>query len=773
MPDYLSLFPQAHEVSPFAGATRNLCDRKEVTLGDQMGAIAKFFIYTSTHIASKYTGGITDDYTSEFDPFSPTFGEKFSPPDLPVSFKDFAGNEISRVYADHWGSYNGMTYSTWEVNPPNPTGYAPTMMVVCMNDPGPILDTRLTIIGPAGTPIANPTLNQMITDPAFTVGYSQFCYELPFMPGTTQYLDTPVVPTSAFAGAGYNNVDCAYPDATPAIKEVDSQDGIGPYVSAVGHTLTITALGDQMVPNYAYTGPNATMAPYNQKTVKRHFGFGATQQTTGLAAGGVTIGGVIAPVSSWSDALITVTVPSGIPPCPVQQQTQYGGSTALCGELVITTGATRAGGNVTGVSVTPPPAGNRGGTYTGNPPTPPSVSFTGGGGTGAVAHAILGPASGSVASVAITNGGSGYTANFNVTFSGGGGTGAHGTAVVRRRVIGLASTGGTNRTHVYTSRPTVVFSGGGGGSTQANATAVMSNNTAGTGTVTGIAITSGGSYSLTGGTITVTFTGGGSTSANRTSIPATTTGFVSSVTMTGGANSGGSGYTSAPTPVFTAGSGTNAAGTSTLSTSRTATVVSVVIDNGGSGYTTAPNVTFSGSGSTRAIGTATINGASQIVSGKQSIDTVNVTVGGKGPHHILATDTIQSAIDAASPGDLLIVDPSFTPSATAAAGTSCAGVTATTTTCVETQASHSELVIMWKPVRLQGVGAASSIINANTHPAGKLDAWRQQINCLFGLALNGSPISSGTIRTMLRPIYLIQLVRSVARRDRMELLHLV
>src|SRR5260370_26235980 len=115
VPDYLSLFPQAKEVAPFAGATRNLCDRKEVTLGDQMGAIAKFFVYTSTHIAAKFTGGITDDYTSEFDPFSPPFSEKFSPPDLPVSIKDFAGNEISRVYADHWAAHAVMSSSTWEV----------------------------------------------------------------------------------------------------------------------------------------------------------------------------------------------------------------------------------------------------------------------------------------------------------------------------------------------------------------------------------------------------------------------------------------------------------------------------------------------------------------------------------------------------------------------------------------------------------------------------------------------------------------------------------
>src|SRR5205823_455399 len=180
----------------------------------------------------------------------------------------------------------------------------PTMMVTCMNDPGPIA-------GAGGT---------MITDPLFNPQYSQFCYEIPFMPGQTQYMDTPVTPTSAFAGAGYNNPDCAYPDATPAISEVDSSDGIGPYVSAAGGTLTITALGDQMVPNYAYTGPSATVAPYNQKTVKRHYGFGATQQNGTLAAGGVTIGGGNATVSSWSDTQIVVTVPSGVPSCPVQQQ---------------------------------------------------------------------------------------------------------------------------------------------------------------------------------------------------------------------------------------------------------------------------------------------------------------------------------------------------------------------------------------------------------------------------------------------------------------------
>src|SRR5215469_13286004 len=144
--------------------------------------------------------------------------------------------------------------------------------------------------------------------------------------------NTPVSPTSAFAGAGYNNPDCAYPNNTTAISEVDG-DGVGPYVSLAGHTLTIHALGDQLVPNNAYAGPSAMTAPYNQKTITRHYGFGATQGT-----GSVTIGGLPAAVTSWSDAQIAVTVPSGVPLCAVQQQAQYGatGAPARCGQLVIT-----------------------------------------------------------------------------------------------------------------------------------------------------------------------------------------------------------------------------------------------------------------------------------------------------------------------------------------------------------------------------------------------------------------------------------------------------
>ena len=457
VPDYMSIFPAAHEVAAFAGATRPLCDRKEVVVDNQRGSIAKFYIFTSTHIAAKYTGTITDDFTSEFDPFAPVFGEKFSPPNMPVSVRDWAGNETSRVYSDQWGSFNGLTYSTWEVNPPNPTGYSPTMMVTCMNDSGPIT-------GANGSAALDPLFNPL---------YSQFCYELPFMPGQTQYLDTPVVPTAGFVGAGYNNPDCAYPTLTPAVSEVDG-DAVGPWVSAPGNTITITALGDQAVNNYGYSGPSATATPFNQQTITRHYGFGS-QCTTPIAgnatcntASTVTIGGKTAGIVNWTDTSIVATVPNDVPQCALQQEVQYGGPTgstgfplARCGELVIT-------------------AGN----------------------------------------------------------------------------------------------------------------------------------------------------------------------------------------------------------------------------------------------------------------GLQSVDAVTVTVGGKKPIHVSASASVQAAIDAATPGDLLIIDPTCS--------TATGAVDCTTANVTRSLSAHNELLVMWKPVRLQGVGAASSILNAITHPSGqlKMDTWRRSINCLFGLALSGQPYST-------------------------------
>src|SRR5205807_3122658 len=419
-----------------------------------------------------------------------------------------------------------------------------------------------------------------------------------------------------------------------------------------------TSLGDQMVPNNAYVGPSATTAPYNAKTVKRHYGFGA--QGTGAAAGTVTIGGIAAAVGTWSDTTITVSVPNGVPDCPVQQQAEYGGSRAQCGDLVITNGTVTTGtGGVTGVTV--------------------------------------------------TNAGNGYSATPTVTFN----------------TTATAGSGAAASTFLGVTRVTVPAAGIGRGYTSAPAVTFTASPAGAAATATGTAILGSG----------------------------TTAGRVVGVTVT----NPGSGYTSRPTVTFAPPSctinGTTCVQATLTNSSTTGVfmdVVSVTVTAAGTGYTSNPTVTFTAPSCTintttcvRVTGTAAASPI-QTFSGRQSIDTVMVTVGGKAPTHVTATQSIQAAIDAAAPGDLIIVDPAFTPSATAAAGTSCASATAPSTTCVETTAAHNEMLVMWKPVRLQGAGAATSVINANTHPAGqqKLERWRQYVVCLFGLGLNGSPVNT-------------------------------
>ena len=366
VPDYLSLFPLQQQVAPFAGANRPLCDRKELVLSDQMSANTEFFMYTETHVAGHFTGMMTNDMASEFDPFSPQFGEKFGATDLPVNMRDFTGTEMSRVYGDQWGVYNGIYMSTWEVNPPNPTGYAPQMSVACMNDPGPILD-----LNPS-----SPTYLTQIVDPAYNPAYSNFCYEQMFMPGMTNYMDTPVTPVMAFADH-YNLPDAEFPNGTPMVKRADflangltavgatNPGGNGPWTPAAGTTLTISAVGDMPVQNPNYTGPSGLGAPYNTKSIIRHYGFGT--QCTAISAScpaisSVSIGGVNAPITGtgWTDSTITVTVPSTVPSCPLLQSTSTPGKgrtpakkttiAQQCGELVITAGNGKQ--SITGITVT-------------------------------------------------------------------------------------------------------------------------------------------------------------------------------------------------------------------------------------------------------------------------------------------------------------------------------------------------------------------------------------------------------------------------------------
>ncbi len=282
VPNKLSLFP---EPAPLAGQKLNLCDHKVISLTPGKNAAVDFFLFTDVPIAGHGTGVVFDDLANETDINSPNFGEKFAPPWLPVSIHDWTGREISRVYTDRWGHYDFLVPSTYTTNIPSPSGVSPNLLILCMNSADPIPDP------------SNP--GQWITDPYHNPRYREVCYTLNFMPGTTTYLDTPVIASSAFAGSLGFPVDCELPEGTPKIYSVTSASG-GPYIAATGETITIQAEGTVSVPNPAYTGPDG-VAPL---TITRDYSFGT--QT-----GNVTLGGNTLTINSWSANTITATVPTG------------------------------------------------------------------------------------------------------------------------------------------------------------------------------------------------------------------------------------------------------------------------------------------------------------------------------------------------------------------------------------------------------------------------------------------------------------------------------
>jgi len=614
VPDTMSLFPAVGQTAPFAGASRPLCDRKEVTLTDQMGVSARFYVFTKNHIAGHFVGGMTNDMASEFDPFSPQFGEKFGVPNLPIRMRDFVGDEVTRVYGDQWGAYNGLYFSSWEVNPPNPTGYAPQMSVACMNDPGPILDTDPN----------SPTHGQMITDPAYNPAYSNFCYETPFMPGFTAYMDTPVTPVQAFADH-YNLPDAEYPDGTPVIKRADfkgaNPNPIGPWSqgSAGVGSVTVSHGG-------SYTGvPTVGFS-----------GTGGAAATALMAVGSVNLQNDA--TGSYRN-VATPTVTFSAPPCVVNTTTcvQAKGTAQMSSNTLTNTNRRIA-----------------------------SVSLNGGGNTP----------------------GSGYTSPPTVTFSTGPATGTTTLAVAAVNVT-APGTG-------YASAPTVAFTGGGTG---AAATATLGGLTASWPLV----LTAYGDRSVQN----PQFAGPSATYAPYNA--KTVTRHYGFGSYCAAADVGVTPGCAVASSVTIGGHPATVAAGDWSDTQITATVPSGLaacpVQQRGAPPATCGEVVITAG------------------NGKQSIDGITVTVGGKTPAYVntLSPSTtnwgefyanpLQTAIDNAAPGDLLIVD---------------AG-------------AYRENLIMWKPVRLQGVGAGVVTINADAQPAGKMDAWRRRVSCLFGLTIQGVP----------------------------------
>ncbi|GAB4264796.1 MAG: hypothetical protein Kow0092_16670 [Deferrisomatales bacterium] len=302
VPPQFSLFPHPDGDMPFrAGQMAPLCDRKQVAVKGGSNTAADFFNFTYTPISGHIVGFILNDLANEFDPNSPTFGEKYSPPSLPVSVRDWTGRELYRTYSDRWGGFNMLVPSTFTMNVPFPSGMSPNMLITCMNDPGPIPNPDFGTV---------PGAPEFIEDPNFDRQHSQFCYTFQYAPGSTTYLDTPVVPVAAFAGPGHSSLDCEFADGTPVIWSVNSNDntvGGGPYVNGPRRLLTITSAGTVQVPNPEFD-PNDPGAGVPD-TIPRDYGFGRLR-------GQVFIGGVdVSPfIRRWSNGTILLLgVPASTP----------------------------------------------------------------------------------------------------------------------------------------------------------------------------------------------------------------------------------------------------------------------------------------------------------------------------------------------------------------------------------------------------------------------------------------------------------------------------
>jgi hypothetical protein len=301
VPQYLSLFPDQEVAADFANQWRPLADRKQARVIQGRNTQCSFDMYTEVPKAAHCVGFVLNDITAEFNPASPVYGEREGASWLPISFRDWAGHEVARTYSDEFGSYDAMVPSSFTAAVPCPSGFAPNMLTIVLNDP--------TMPDPA-----NPD-GPRIPDPYYNPGYTIAPVVREFYPGKVTYVDTPIVPIGAFVGSPNGNLDVEPPDQTPVIKSVEGTPVggyAGPYVATKGpggQLITITALGPTQVldPEWRMQDPN-----YSPNTVVRNYGFG-TGGTLTLAPTDRSAPGTAIPTASWNDATITFRLPDSLP----------------------------------------------------------------------------------------------------------------------------------------------------------------------------------------------------------------------------------------------------------------------------------------------------------------------------------------------------------------------------------------------------------------------------------------------------------------------------
>ncbi|MGK2906914.1 MAG: choice-of-anchor Q domain-containing protein [Desulfuromonadales bacterium] len=269
-------------MAPFAGTSRSLCDRKQVFVNQGRNAAADFFLFTEVPKAARAVGFALNDLTAEFNFQSPNFGEKAGAPWIPVAFKDWNGQEITRVYTDEFGVYNAMVPGTFTANVPAPAGYSPNMLTLVLND---------------------PTLPNTTADPFYNPTYTVTPWTFNYMSATSSYLDTPIIPLGAFSATG-GTVDTNQVDAGPVIASVVGPEPAGgPLLCDTqpnGNLVEINSLGTNFsVPNPDY---NPLLNPGAPLFITRDFSFGTVTGT-------VTLNGVGLVVTNWTADTITVEIP--------------------------------------------------------------------------------------------------------------------------------------------------------------------------------------------------------------------------------------------------------------------------------------------------------------------------------------------------------------------------------------------------------------------------------------------------------------------------------
>lgn len=241
---------------------------------------------------------------------------------------------------------------------------------------------------------------------------------------------------------------------------------------------------------------------------------------------------------------------------------------------------------------------------------PDAIVEIAGDGTGALASAVVDPATGAITGLTLDSGGIGYTTAPTIVISSAvvtSGAGASATATISGSVTDFVLVGGGSG---YTEPVSVVFSGGGG------------SGAAGTATVSPIGFVSGASV-IEGGsgytTATVDIAGDGTGALATATI--SPIGFVDGASIT----NGGSGYTSATVDI--AGDGVGAGASATVTPIGYVSAISLT--NNGSGYSAA-TVTIDGDG----VGAT----AEAVIDPSGFISGINITNGGSG--YSTATITI-------------------------------------------------------------------------------------------------------------------------------------